>query len=178
MLITNETINTIHTRRSCRAYTAHQVEPDKLDAVIDAGLWAASGMGRQSQVIAAVQDKDAIAKLSAINASIMGISGDPFYGAPTVLVVLARREVPTAVEDGSLTMGSMMLAAESVGLASCWVHRAKETFETEAGRQLLAAWGLDPDAYIGVGNLILGYAAEGGVKPAAARKEGRVVYVK
>ena len=164
MQITNETLNTIHTRRSCRAYTAQQVGPDKLDAVIDAGLWAASGMGRQSQVIAAVQDKDAIAKLSAINASIMGISGDPFYGAPTVLVVLARREVPTAVEDGSL--------------ASCWVHRAKETFETEAGRQLLAAWGLDPDAYIGVDNLILGYAAEGGVKPAAARKEGRVVYVK
>lgn len=157
MQITNETLNTIHTRRSCRAYTAQQVGPDKLDAVIDAGLWAASGMGRQSQVIAAVQDKDAIAKLSAINASIMGISGDPFYGAPTVLVVLA---------------------AESIGLASCWVHRAKETFETEAGRQLLAAWGLDPDAYIGVGNLILGYAAEGGVKPAAARKEGRVVYVK
>ncbi len=178
MQITNETLNTIHTRRSCRAYTAQQVEPDKLDAVIDAGLWAASGMGRQSQVIAAVQDKDAIAKLSAINASIMGISGDPFYGAPTVLVVLARREVPTAVEDGSLTMGSMMLAAESIGLASCWVHRAKETFETEEGRRLLAAWGLDPDAYIGVGNLILGYAAEGGVKPAAARKEGRVVYVK
>ena len=178
MQITNETLNTIHTRRSCRAYTAQQVELDKLDAVIDAGLWAASGMGRQSQVIAAVQDKDAIAKLSAINASIMGISGDPFYGAPTVLVVLARREVPTAVEDGSLTMGSMMLAAESVGLASCWVHRAKETFETEAGRQLLAAWSLDPDAYIGVGNLILGYAAEGGSKPAAARREGGVVYVK
>lgn len=178
MLLTNDTLKTIHSRRSCRAYTAQQVERDKLDTVIDAGLWAASGMGRQSPVIVAVQDKATVAKLSAINAKIMGNSGDPFYGAPTVLVVLARREVPTAVEDGSLTMGSMMLAAESIGLASCWVHRAKETFETEAGRQLLAAWGLDPDAYIGVGNLILGYAAEGGVKPAAARKEGRVVYVK
>lgn len=177
MLITNETLNTIHTRRSCRAYTAQQVEPDKLDAVIDAGLWAASGMGRQSQVIAAVQDKDAIAKLSAINASIMGISGDPFYGAPTVLVVLARREVPTAVEDGSLTMGSMMLAAESIGLASCWIHRAKEMFDSPRGKELLKEWGLDPEIYYGVGNCILGYAAPGGTRPAADRKEGRVLYL-
>lgn len=178
MLLTNDTLKTIHSRRSCRAYTAQQVEQDKLDTVIDAGLWAASGMGRQSPVIVAVQDKATVAKLSAINAKIMGNSGDPFYGAPTVLVVLARKEVHTAVEDGSLALGNLMLAAESIGLASCWIHRARETFETEAGRQLLAAWGLDPDAYIGVGNLILGYAAEGGVKPAAARKEGRVVYVK
>ena len=177
MLLKNETLDTIHSRRSCRAYTAQPVEADKLDTVIDAGLWAASGMGRQSPVIVAVQDKDTIAELSAINAKIMGNSGDPFYGASTVLVVLAHSEVRTAVEDGSLVMGNLMLAAESIGLASCWIHRARETFETGEGKQLLKKWGLDPDAYIGVGNCILGYAAEGGRKPAADRKEGRVVYV-
>ena len=177
MLLKNETLDTIHSRRSCRAYTDRQVEADKLDTVLDAGLWAASGMGRQSPVIVAVQDKATIAKLSAINARIMGNNGDPFYGAPTVLVVLARKEVHTAVEDGSLVMGNLMLAAESIGLASCWIHRARETFETEEGKELLKAWGLDPDAYIGVGNCILGYAAEGGRKPAADRKEGRVVRV-
>ena len=176
--MTNAVLESLKTRRSCRAYQDRQLDRDSLDTVIDAGRWAASGRGSQDPVIVAVQDKALRDELSRMNASIMGTDSDPFYGAPTVLVVLARREVPTAVEDGSLTMGSMMLAAESVGLASCWVHRAKETFETEAGRQLLAAWGLDPDAYIGVGNLILGYAAEGGVKPAAARKEGRVVYIK
>lgn len=175
---TNDTLKTIHSRRSCRAYQDRQVDRDSLDTVIDAGLWAASGRGAQDPVIVAVQDKALRDELSRMNAEIMGTDNDPFYGAPTVLVVLARRDVHTSRENGSLTLGNMMLAAESIGLASCWVHRAKETFETEAGRQLLAAWGLDPDAYIGVGNLILGYAAAGGVKPAAARKEGRVVYVK
>ena len=177
-MLTNATLNTIHSRRSCRAYTAQQVEAEKFETVLDAGLWAASGMGRQSPVIVAVQDKPTRDALSALNAKVMGGSGDPFYGAPTVLVVLARKEVHTAVEDGSLTMGSMMLAAESIGLACCWIHRARESFETAEGKQLLAAWGLDPEGYIGVGNLILGYAAEGGKKPAAARNDGRVVYVR
>ena len=174
----NEVLNAILTRRSVRSYKPDPIPQEALDRILQAGEYAATGMNRQSPIILAVTDKATRDELSRMNAAIMGTDKDPFYGAPTVLVVLARREVPTAVEDGSLTMGSMMLAAESIGLASCWVHRAKETFETEAGRQLLAAWGLDPDAYIGVGNLILGYAAEGGVKPAAARKEGRVVYVK
>jgi len=177
MQITNETLNTIHTRRSCRAYTAQQVEPDKLDAVIDAGLWAASGMGRQSQVIAAVQDKDAIAKLSAINASIMGTSGDPFYGAPTVIIVLANADVPTYREDGALVMGNLLNAAHAVGLGSCWINRAREVFGSEEGKALLKKWGVEGD-YIGVGHCILGYPADGAVPEAKPRKDDYIVYVR
>lgn len=173
---TNDTLNTIHSRRSCRAYQERQVDRDSLDTVIDAGLWAASGRGSQDPVIVAVQDKALRDELSKMNAEIMGTDSDPFYGAPTVLVVLARRDVHTSLENGSLVLGNMMLAAESIGLASCWIHRAKETFDSPRGKELLSEWGLDPEVYYGVGNCILGYAAPGGTRPAADRKEGRVIY--
>lgn len=173
---TNETLKTIHSRRSCRAYQDRQVDRDSLDTVIDAGLWAASGRGSQDPVIVAVQDKALRDELSKMNAEIMGADNDPFYGSPTVLVVLARRDVHTSLENGSLALGNMMLAAESIGLASCWIHRAKETFDSDRGKELLKEWGLDPEIYYGVGNCILGYAAPDGTRPAADRKDGRVIY--
>lgn len=176
-MIQNEVLSAIAARRSCRAYQPEQIKPEELDAVLTAGTWAPTGMNRQSPVIVAVQDKETRDKLSAINASIMGSNGDPFYGAPTVLVVLADRNAHTHVEDGSLVMGNLLLAASSIGLGSCWIHRAKETFETEEGKALLRKWGLDPEKYRGVGNCILGYPAPGGVKPAAPRKENYVVRV-
>lgn len=174
---TNDTLKTIHTRRSCRAYQDRQVDRDSLDTVIDAGLWAASGRGSQDPVIVAVQDKALRDELSRMNASVMGTDSDPFYGAPTVLVVLARRDVHTSLENGSLVIGNMMLAAESIGLASCWIHRAREMFDSPRGKELLGQWGLDPEVYYGVGNCILGYAAPDGTRPAADRKEGRVLYL-
>ena len=173
---TNDTLKTIHTRRSCRAYQDRQVDRDSLDTVIDAGLWAASGRGSQDPVIVAVQDKTLRDELSRMNASVMGTDSDPFYGAPTVLVVLARRDVHTSLENGSLVIGNMMLAAESIGLASCWIHRAREMFDSPRGKELLTKWGLDPEVYYGVGNCILGYAAPDGTRPAADRKESRVFY--
>ena len=130
-MIQNEVLSAIAARRSCRAYLPEQIKPEELQAVVTAGTWAPTGMSRQSPVIVAVQDQATRDRLSAINASIMGRDGDPFYGAPTVLVVLADRSVHTCVEDGSLVMGDLLLAASSVGLGSCWIHRAKETFETE-----------------------------------------------
>lgn len=175
----NETLKTIRARRSCRAYQNRQITPAELQTVLEAGTWAATGMGRQSPVIVAVQDPQAIAELSRMNAAVMGTDRDPFYGAPTLLVVLADQNSHTCVEDGSLVIGNMMLAAESIGLASCWVHRAKEVFATERGRQLLKAWGVPgAEHLVGVGNCILGYAAEGGVRPAAPRKEGYIIQVK
>lgn len=176
-MIENEVLSAIATRRSCRAYQPEQIKPEELDAVLKAGTWAPTGMNRQSPVIVAVQDKETRDRLSAINAAIMGSNGDPFYGAPTVLVVLADRSAHTCVEDGSLVLGDLLLAASSIGLGSCWIHRAKETFETEEGKALLRKWGLDPDKYVGVGNCILGYPAPGGVKPAAPRKSDYVVKV-
>lgn len=175
MSVNNEVLNAIAARRSCRAYQPRQISKEELAAVTTAGTWAATGMNRQSPVIVAVQDKATRDELSRLNAAVLGQGGDPFYGAPTVCVVLVDKNVHTCVEDGSLVLGNMMLAAASIGLGSCWIHRARETFDGPQGKALLQKWGLDPDAYIGVGNCILGYPAEAPTpKP---RKENYVVEV-
>lgn len=176
-MIQNEVLSAIAARRSCRAYQPEQIKPEELQAVVEAGTWAPTALNRQSPIIVAVQDKATRDRLSALNAQIMGRDGDPFYGAPTVLVVLADRQIPTYVEDGSLVLGNLLLAASSIGLGSCWINRAKETFDREEGKALLRQWGLDPERYRGVGNCILGYPAPGGIKPAAPRKPDYVVNV-
>ena len=133
-----------------------QITEEQLNAILEAGTYAPTGMGAQSPLILVIQDAAVIAKLSGLNATVMGTDSDPFYGAPTLLVVLADRERPTCVEDGSLVMGNLMNAAHAVGVDSCWIHRAREVFEGDEGRALLRQWGI-PDTYIGVGNCILGY---------------------
>ena len=141
---------------------------------MNAGAYAASGMGQQASMMVAVQDPEVIAQMSGLNAGVMGMDIDPFYGAPTVVVVFADSNRLTYVEDGSLVIGNMMLAASSIGVDSCWVHRAKETFETEEGRALMKQWGV-PDNYVGIGNCVLGYRT-GSLPEAAKRKPGRIVY--
>ena len=170
-----ETLSVLKSRRSVRAYKPELIEEEKLNAIIEAGTYAATGMGKQSPIIIAVTDKEVRDELSRINAKIMGVDFDPFYGAPEVLVVLANKEEPTYVYDGSLVMGNLMNAAADLGVASCWVHRAKETFETDYGKYLLAKLGIEGD-YEGIGNLILGYAAAE-VSEAAPRKENYVYRV-
>ena len=125
-----ETLTTLKTRRSCRTYKPDRVEEDKLNAIIEAGTYAATGMGKQSPIIIVVENKEIRDKLSKMNAKIMGMDIDPFYGAPELLIVLANKEIPTYIYDGSLVMGNMMNAAADLGVASCWVHRAKEEFES------------------------------------------------
>ena len=171
----NETIKTLTERRSVRAYKPDQVPEDVLAQILKAGEYAPSGMGMQSAVMVVVQDPETIQTLSRINASIMGSEGDPFYGAPTVIVVLADSKRGTCVEDGSLVMGNLMNAAFSLGVDSCWIHRARETFETQEGKALLKKWGLSGD-YIGVGNCILGYSAQPHPQ-AKPRKDGYVIRV-
>ncbi len=178
-MLTNETLHTLETRRSCRAYLDRQVEDKMLDAVLQAGMYAPTGMGRQSPVIVAVQNKTVRDELSCLNAAVMGNAGDPFYGAPTVLVVLADTACPTWQYDGSLVMGNLLNAAASLGLGSCWIHRAKEVFDTPRGKELLQKWGVpNAERLTGVGHCILGYPAPDGEKPAAPRKEGYVTYVR
>lgn len=152
----NETLKTLTERRSVRAYKPEQVSEEALEQILKAGEYAPSGMGMQSAVMVVVQDEQTIRMLSRINASVMGSDGDPFYGAPTVIVVLADSKRGTCVEDGSLVMGNLMNAAHAVGVDSCWIHRAREVFEGDEGRAMLRQWGI-PDTYIGVGNCILGY---------------------
>ena len=169
----NETLKTLTERRSVRSYKADQVPEDVLAQILKAGEFAPSGMGMQSAVMVVGQDPETIKMLSRINASVMGSDGDPFYGAPTVVVVLADRKRGTCVEDGSLVMGNLMNAAFSLGVNSCWIHRARETFETEEGKALLKKWGLSED-YIGIGNCLLGYADQP-LPQAKPRKDGFVI---
>lgn len=160
-------------RRSCKKYKSDAVPTELIDKVIEAGLYAASGLNRQAPIIIAVTDKTVRDALAEQNAAIMGKSGfDPFYGAPVVLVVLADKACNTYIYDGSLSLGNMMLAAEELGLGSCWIHRAKEEFESKEGKALLAKLGIEGD-YEGIGHLTLGYSDQG-EKAAPPRKENRV----
>ena len=168
-----DVMETLLTRRSVRAYRDDPVPDEVLDKILEAGTYAPTGMGEQSPIIVAITERATRDALSRLNAEIMDADSDPFYGAPAVLVVLARKDRPTHVYDGSLVMGNLMNAAHGLGIASCWIHRAKEEFERPEGRAILEGLGIDSDAYEGIGHCILGYAD--GPEPAAKpRKEGYV----
>ena len=170
----NEVLNSLKTRRSIRAYKDTQVPDELLDQVLEAGLYAASGMNNQKVVLVAVRDKETRDCLSRLNAAVMGRDLDPFYGAPCVIVVLYDPNYFTGREDATLVLGNLMEAAHAVGLGSCWIHRAYQVFESPEGKELLRKWGL-PEHLTGVGNCILGYAdQEVEAKP---RLEGRIVKI-
>lgn len=172
----NDVLETIKSRRSIRKYKSDMVPQDKLEKIIEAGTYAATGMGKQSPIIVAVTNKELRDKLSAMNAKIMGTNTDPFYGAPVVLIVLADKSRPTYLYDGSLVMGNLMLEAEAQGIGSCWIHRAKEEFESEEGKEILKSLGIEGD-YEGIGHCVLGFA-DGPAPKAAPRKDSYVYYVK
>ena len=161
-------------RKSTKSYTDVQVSDELLDQVLEAGLYAPTGRNNQNVVCVAVRDKKVRDRLSLLNAEILGTNSDPFYGAPCVIVVFADSTGTTWVEDGSLVLGNMMNAAQALGLGSCWVHRARQMFETPDGKDLMRQWGL-PETMKGIGNCILGYADQ---KPMGKpRKEGRIIKV-
>lgn len=163
-------------RRSIRKYKEQQITNEELSIVLEAGVCAPTGKNMQSPIIIVVQNKEDIAYMSEFNARIGGFKVDPFYGAPTVLVVLADANNPNSVPDGSLVMGNLMNAAYAAGLGSCWINRAREFFAMPEGKALLEKWGIEGD-YIGIGNCILGYPDEEhpAMKP---RKENYVYYVR
>ena len=167
-----EVLEAIKTRRSIRRYKSDTVPDELLDKIVEAGLYAASGMNRQSTIILKITDKAMRDELSRMNAAVMGRDSDPFYGAPAVLVVLASKDIPTYIYDGSLAMGNMMLEAHELGLGSCWIHRAKEEFSSAEGRALLEKLGVKGN-YEGIGHLIVGYA-DGDYPAAPPRNPGRV----
>jgi nitroreductase len=167
-------MNTLLNRRSIRRYKEDQVPDELLDQVLNAGLYAPTGMNRQNIVMVAVRDKQTRDQLSRMNAAVMGSDRDPFYGAPCVIVVLGDPEIYPVVENGSLVLGNLMNAAHALGLGSCWIHRAKQTFETEEGKALLRKWGLKENL-VGIGNCILGYADES--PEAKPRLDGRIVKI-
>jgi hypothetical protein len=171
----NEVIKALKERRSIRKFSDKAVPKDKIEAIIEAGLYAPSGMGKQGAAIVAVTRKDLRDKIAAMNAKIMGHDGfDPFYGAPVILIVLGDKNVGTYLYDGSLVMGNLMNAAYSEGLGSIWIHRAKEEFESEEGKAILKELGIEGD-WEGIGHCALGFAD---VEPPRApeRKDGRVFW--
>ena len=172
----NEVIKCLTQRRSVRAYSEKQVDEKALELILEAGKYAPTGMGLQSPIMVVVQDKETIKKLSKMNAAVMGADKDPFYGAPTVIVVLADKTKRTFAQDGSLVMGNLMNAAFALGVDSCWINRAREVFDTDEGKALLKEWGIEGD-YAGIGNCILGYR-EGDLPTPKERKENYVYWVK
>ncbi len=170
----NEVIENMRTRRSVRSFKTDIPDKATIDAIIDAGLRAPSGKNMQSAIVVAVTNREIRDKLAHANAAIMGSVGDPFYGAPAVLVVLAKRDFPTYIYDGSLVMGNLMLAAHSLGVASCWIHRAREVFDLPEWRDWLRSLGVS-DEYEGIGNCVIGYCD--GEYPAAKEiKSDRVFF--
>jgi nitroreductase len=167
-------IDAIKNRRSIRKYKSDAIPHETIAQIVEAGEYAASGMNRQQTIVVAITNKEIRDRLAKDNASVMGRDGDPFYGAPAVLVVLAAADCPTGIYDGSLVMGNLMLAAHSLGVDSCWIHRAKETFEMPQWKQFLKDIGVEGD-YIGIGNCILGYR-DMEYPAAAERKENRVFF--
>ena len=173
-----ETLECIRTRRSIRKYKEDPIPNELLEKILEAGMWAPTGMGKQSPTIVAITNKGQRDRLMKLNAEIMNYDKDPFYGAPVVLVVLVDKSIPTAENDGELVIQNMLLAAHDVGLAACYIWRAKAEFESDEGKKMLADWGLPTDVdFEGVGHVILGYA-DMPVPDPAPRKANYVYYVK
>ncbi|MDR2111250.1 MAG: nitroreductase family protein [Spirochaetaceae bacterium] len=171
--MSKSTLKDLKNRRSVRAYRPEQIGDEELDAILEAGTYAPSGMGGQSAVIVAAQNKALITKLQKLNAGVLkDPKAKPFYGAPTVINVLANKKGATPLEDGNLVIGNIMNAAAALGIGSCYIYRAREVFASAEGQELLKKWSLSKD-YVGIGHVVLGYAAED-PKP-AARKEGYII---
>ncbi len=168
----NKMLELLKTRRSVRGYQALPVEPEKLDAVLEAGTYAPTGMGRQSPVIVAVESPENRRAVQELNCLARGGNGDPYYGAPVILLVLADPAIGTCVEDGSCVLATMMQAAHALGLSSCWIHGEREMFELPEGKAFLRKLGL-PEHLRGVGSLALGY----GEGPAPQPKERKKEYI-
>jgi nitroreductase len=167
-------IEVLKSRRSIRKYKADPVPEKLLDEIVEAGLYAPTGMDRQQAIILIITDPATLRELGLINGKIMGHEGmDAFYGAPAVLAVLSKKDDPTAVYDGCSVISNMINEAASLGLGSCWIHRGKEQFATEEGRAILQKAGINPDEYVGIDNVAVGYP-DGDAPKASARKEGRV----
>lgn len=171
-----ETLQDLKTRRSCRKYQPEQIKEEELQEILEAGTYAPTGMGAQSPVMVVVQDKETRDYISSLNARVLGSDTDPFYGAPTVIVVLADRSRRTNIDDGNMVIANLLNAAHAVGVDSCYIYRAREVFNSPEGKKLLERWGIQGD-YEGIGNVILGYGLPEGIREAAPRKKDYIVRV-
>lgn len=173
----NETLHTLLNRRSIRSFDSRPIEEEDLESILQAGLFAPSGMNQQSTKLIAVLNRDIRDRLSQENAAVMKSHSDPFYGAPVLIMVLANKNIPTYLEDGSAVMSNLLHAAASLGIGSCWIHRCKEVIASEYGQELLKKLNISSD-YVGVANCILGYPADSTMPIASPRKDNRIIKIK
>lgn len=174
----NETIQNLINRRSCKNFDkSKKVSKEELDLILKAGQYAANGRSMQSPIIVVIEDANLIKKVSSLNAQVLGNSNiDPFYGATCLLIVFADSSIHTYIEDGSLVIGNLMNAAYSINVDSCWIHRAREVFESEEGQKLKKEWGITEN-FVGIGNCVLGYRAANLAEP-KPRKADYIRYIK
>ena len=170
-----ETLIDLKSRRSCRKYTQQQVCEEQLNAVLEAATYAPTGHGSQSPLMVVVQEPTLLARLSALNAQVMGTTRDPFYGAPTAVVVFEDTSCGTGHEDACMVMANLLNAAHAVGLGSCWINRGRQMFELPEGAEIKASWGITENM-AGLAVCILGYPAEGGILDPKPRKADYIIY--
>ena len=168
-------IEVIKSRRSIKKFKPDMISKEIIEQIVEAGTYAPTGKNRQSPIIIAITNKEVRDKLSKLNAEILGTTKDPFYNAPVVLVVLADKTKDTYIYDGSLVMGNLMLAAHSLGIGSCWIHRAKEEFERPEGKEILKSLGIEGE-YEGIGHCVLGYF-DGEYPKTSPRKKDWIYYL-
>lgn len=173
--MTNEVLESLLSRRSCRAYTEQKPTDEELETIMNAGLYAPTGKNMQTPIFVCVKNKSIRDELSKLNAQVMKSDADPFYGAPVVIAVLSDTTSPMYVQDASLAMQNLMLAAHSIGLATCWINRGFEVFRTEEGKKLKKEWNI-PDSFEGVAFCIVGHAKNDLPKP-APRRQNRIITV-
>lgn len=166
----NRFLQIIKTRRSCRKYKKEQITDEELKAVLEAGTYAPTSRGMQSPYIVAVQNEELRKQLASMNAHVMGVTSNPYYDAPTYVLVLVPADANNPIQDGSCVLENMMLAAHAIGLGSCWIHREREMFSTPEGKELMKSWGL-PEGLVGIGALALGYPAEEPAQPKPRKQD-------
>jgi len=168
--MSNEMITILKERRSVRGYSPHPVPESTLNEILDAGTWSPTGRGAQSPLIVAVKDNATLTQLRRMNKEVLGSSADPYYDAPHIFLVFSPTDGHTYVEDASCVLTYMMVAAKSLGVDTCWIHREQEMFETDEGKALKSAWGI-PENYAGIGALAVGYAKEAAPAPAPRKPD-------
>lgn len=175
-----ELLEIIKNKRSCKKFLSTPVEQEKLDKIIEAGVYASSGMNQQSPIIIQITNKEIIDKLEAVNASVAGWrhGSHPFYNAPVVLLVASKKIIHTTTYDGSLVCGNMLLEAYDLGLGACWIHRAKESLEDKVGKEIFEDLGLDANEYEGIANIVVGYPDPEYKPPFKEIKQERVFRIK
>ena len=172
----NEVLKALKERRSIRSFTEEMPPKEMIDQIVEAGLYAPSGKNLQDVITIVVTDPQMRKKFEIANRTIGGYAEDfdPFYGAPVILVVLARKDNPNHIYDGSLVMGNLLLATHALGLGGIWINRARQEFETEEYQQLLKDLGVE-DEWEGIGHCAVGYI-DGEVPAPVKRKENRVIW--